>query len=857
MKPNPVHRLPAPLEAAVQRLKMAAREAAERTIESLGLAALASTNAFHRDGLLGAQFELNRKSAVFVLTFNDAFDERIVREVAPRTAAPGAPAPGTLGLPAAPPPAAPTNWDALSLVEDHEVEVQISAERFGLEIAHDCEWELRELDAYVGSLLGFAGTDKDRNPLRPEVVGHAMIRGIEAVSERAEIRKVLSAELSRSLGGLLRAAYADIVAELRGAGVQPLGLTVRGRPPRGPGGGGDSVRGSSYDTAARALDDERLHAGRGGAAPGYGPASGWDSRLGGRRSGSGHGTGYGAGQGTGYGAGYGGAPGTGYGSGHGGAPGFAPSTRAGGPGYGRGTPIGQVDPALMTLIRRLHHSAPVDDGGASDFGDAGFGAPLPNLIRAHRDELRQASSGQVDHMVIDVIGFLFDQILADPKVPPQMAKLLARLQLPVLRAALGDPGFFSSRRHPVRRFVNRIASLGAAFEDFGDDEARSFLHKVRELVQEVVEGDFDQIETYEAKLAALEAFVAEQAASEVRAQGDPAALLSEKEDQARLRALYAERLAGELKDISAPAFLRDFISRVWSQVLLRAAERGGADGELAQRMRRAGRELFLSVQPKATPALRKAFLAELPKLMQELTEGMNLIGWPEAQRRAFFGQLMPAHAEALKSPGSGARQLDINLEAKRVEGALQRPLPSREELRAVPPSALPVLTEEVDLPAFTAAEAARVGLVDERAVDWTQPAAAPAPAEAAEAAERAAAADPTPPLPGLPAAAEPPEPASGRALADNVQIGFAYQMQLKGEWQKVRLAHVSPGRSFFIFTHGARHKETVSLTQRMLVKLAETGRLRAYETAYLIDRATARARKQLASLGAGAAAAAR
>ena len=29
MKPNPIHRLPAPLEAAVQRLKLAAREAAE------------------------------------------------------------------------------------------------------------------------------------------------------------------------------------------------------------------------------------------------------------------------------------------------------------------------------------------------------------------------------------------------------------------------------------------------------------------------------------------------------------------------------------------------------------------------------------------------------------------------------------------------------------------------------------------------------------------------------------------------------------------------------------------------------------------------------------------------------------
>ena len=60
-------------------------------------------------------------------------------------------------------------------------------------------------------------------------------------------------------------------------------------------------------------------------------------------------------------------------------------------------------------------------------------------------------------MVIDVIGTLFDQILSDPKVPPQMARQIGRLQLPVLRAALGDPSFFSSRRHPVRRFVNRIS----------------------------------------------------------------------------------------------------------------------------------------------------------------------------------------------------------------------------------------------------------------------------------------------------------------------------------------------------------------------------------------------------------------
>ena len=101
---------------------------------------------------------------------------------------------------------------------------------------------------------------------------------------------------------------------------------------------------------------------------------------------------------------------------------------------------------------------------------------------------------------------------------------------------------------------------------------------------------------------------------------------------------------------------------------------------------------------------------------------------------------------------------------------------------------------------------------------------------------------------GLPAAPEPLEPMRGKSLADHVQIGFAYQMNLEGQWRKVRLAHVSPARTFFIFTHGEKQRRTVSLTHRMLVRLCEAGRLRAFENAYLLERAQARARQQLATL---------
>ncbi len=800
MSPSPALGLPTAIEAAVHRVKRAARGAAERAVDSLGVSGLASANASQRDNLLAAQFELNRKLAIFCNSFDDTLDQRVVREVQPRGS--------TLGA------RSETSWDALSLMDDQEMELQLSAERLGLQIASDCELEQRELDAFVVSLLQ-GSSDAPRNPLRPEVIGNALIRGIGQITERDELRKVLAAELGRSLSASMAETYAAIVKDMRAAGLIPAAPSLRttGRDTRfgntGPG----------YDSTSRptGLEDS-------GAQAGFGRST--------SQSSFGHSTDQGR-----FGAGEGRATTNGH----------AP----------QGTPLGHVDAGLMTLIRRL---AFVDIGpGADDSGFApelglgqtgigGFGrggaAALPvapNLIRTHRNELRQASNGSLDHMVIDVIGSLFDQILSDPKVPPQMARQIARLQLPVLRAALGDPSFFSSRKHPVRRFVNRIASLGSGFEDFESKSGQDFVALVRDLVQEIVEGDFDQIEVYEQKLSVLESFVVEQARREVQEQGDAATLLAEKETALRLQQRYARQLHALLTPLPVADFVRDFISQVWSQTLMRAARLDGAESTRVKRLRHAGRELFMSVQPKGSPEHRKTFLLQLPTLMKELNEGMDLIGWPESAKKTFFGLLLPAHAESLR--GEALRTLDYNLLARQVDGALGEAMPSAEELP--PPQAhIPVLRDEVLEPHFSAEEAQRIGLMDESAVNWDGKvdidlSAEPEPAEGEM------------DIAGLPKA-EAAEPSSGKSLADHVQIGFAYQMHLDDKWQKVRLSHVSPGRAFFVFTRGSRHKRTISMTHRMLVRLCDTGRMRAFESGYLIERATARARRQLAAMGAGA-----
>ncbi|MBS0449383.1 MAG: DUF1631 family protein [Proteobacteria bacterium] len=853
MIPASESRPPAAIDAALHAIQTTLSAVAGRVSDALGASAQSTTRIHERDLLNSSQFELRRNMGTFQIVFRDTLREKVQQEIAPR-------APARRSL-------ANADWQTLSLVDDHEVEERMYADRIGQTIAHECEAELRELGAYMGALLQTGRAEPDRNPLRAEIIGAALYRSIEAVSEDAEARKLLSRDLGQAMARAMSACYAQILADLQARGVQPLGLTVRGV--EGPGNllpGFNSGYGTLSSTRSHSSDfgSESLA----GAEPGTGLGAGYAPAA--QGPGPGH-------------------PASGYGP---------RSTQRAGLGSGwqqtgaRATSA--ADAQLMVLLRRLtaiasrpgeldalpgtHDSGPSTSqrgdfrrsGGSlsgppsgAGYGtgyDAGYGAGLmaPNLIRAHRDELMRASTGQLDHMVIDVVGSLFDQILSDSRVPPQMARQIARLQLPVLRVALHDPTFFSSRRHPVRRFVNRIASLACAFDDFDDGPGKELLTRVRSLVQDIVEGDFDQIELYAAKLAELEVFIAEQTQGGAVRQSNAVATLDGKESELRIQQRYLMQLQAALAPISLPPYLRDFLAQVWSQALVVAVRREGPAAERTQRYRRVGRDLVMSVQPKGSPILRKKFLMQLPALMKDLNEGLQQIGWPEAAQRAFFAQLLPAHAESLK--GTPMSELDYNMMAKQLEAIFAVPVPGTESLSPADPP--PEIDEAVIEQRFSKEEAARVGFVPEAAVDWAGPvsvdidlgaAATDEPAATSNGAFQDTAAGAETLDLGIDIhldAGEPSsdEPSRGPQLIDHIKLGFAYQMHLKDEWQKVRLAHVSAGRTFFVFTHGKKHQETISMTSRMLSRMCETGRLRAVESAYLMERATQRARRQLAAL---------
>jgi hypothetical protein len=788
----------------------------------------------------------------------------------------------------------PTDWQAVSLVDESQIDERLSFERIGQFISHESEDELRELTAYMSSMLGHGGSDPDRNPLRGNVIGSALHQAIEKTSDDTETQRILAKELgvpmARALPGCFRAIVEDLVAR----GFRKADLTVRATAtPAGVAGAG-----SLLDDARKAW--ERSMVGRPPNADGGDALRSWESSILGR---------------------------------HGPIDplpddldpqsssalldrlirGGLPGSAGRGPALPANNASAQADAELMSLLRRLNGSDTVRDdlrdlpaaptsSGSGRFGPttgsgsfaadessvlrgpgggprSGYGELMAaNLIRAHRGELMQASQGKLDHMLIEVVSSLFDQILSDSRVAPQMARQIARLQLPVLRVAMRDTSFFSSRRHPVRRFINRVSALAAGFSQFDSGPGQNLIARVGALVTEIVEGDFDQVGLYGEKLLELENVVAELATVELEAT-PAAATLQAKELEWRLQHRFSQRLHAALEPLAIPAFLKTFLAQVWGQVILTATQHDGIDSLADRKFRRTAFDLVVSIQPKRSVEQRAHFLATLPALMATLNVGIALVEWPPAAREAFFGQLIAEHAGSLKvAPGT---ELDHNMMLRQLEAAFRTAVPRSDE--PFDEAAAAARGDSTVEPHFSADEALSVGLIGEGAVDWSsafepvddglasvsaEPQAAAAPAATVVSAAAARAVEPVEPgafptlvdpeeaaLPpaietapaGLPVA-DPDEPTEGPRLRHHLQLGITYRLHLKDQWEKVRLTYMSPGRTLFLFTHGARDRSTISMTARMLERLCDSRRLKTYETASLIDRATDRARRQLAAL---------
>jgi hypothetical protein len=283
-------------------------------------------------------------------------------------------------------------------------------------------------------------------------------------------------------------------------------------------------------------------------------------------------------------------------------------------------------------------------GGVS--GAVGNAAGTINVLHELKASSVGAGMGAMDSMTLDIVAMLFDQLFDDPKVPNGVKGLIGRMQIPMLKVAIADKSFFSTKHHPARQLLDTLGDISSRLPaDFGPADA--LFPRLESVLEELVDGYQDKIEIFTTVRERLEALLEEE---DQRIEAETRAAAKRVEDMEKLavakRAAESEvRARVELRE--PPRLIVDFLATQWLKLLLLIHVKEGRDSPVWKRAIDAMDHLIWSIEPRHTHEERRKVVAVIPGLVRQLAVGMKAAGIRGQERSKFFAELMKLHRQAI------------------------------------------------------------------------------------------------------------------------------------------------------------------------------------------------------------------
>ena len=106
-------------------------------------------------------------------------------------------------------------------------------------------------------------------------------------------------------------------------------------------------------------------------------------------------------------------------------------------------------------------------------------------LQARKQALKRAAESPVERATIEIVALLFQAILTEERIPASVRVWFARLQMPVLRVAVGEPDFFATIDHPARRLIDRMGACVMGFEATARAVSDALETEIKRIVQVV------------------------------------------------------------------------------------------------------------------------------------------------------------------------------------------------------------------------------------------------------------------------------------------------------------------------------------------------------------------------------------
>lgn len=485
--------------------------------------------------------------------------------------------------------AAPESLE-LSLVGDQDFEITLAVDKATSRLRYNCAEELVALDARIAHLMGRSDLTENDNPLGPRALCEALLTGISRMQLEQNVRLVLLNQFDLVLTTELANIYQSINRYLVDRGILPdLKVGTRSRAH-------NAAAASNASSAAPSQSGDMFNlfeqlAGAGGQA-------------------------------------------------RGGAGGSAGGGAAAGPGgFSLLDSLSQLQAGAMSLPGGGRFELPLLEASS-----------IQNVLRSLQQSPVMQSASPLDAVLVDAVAMLFDVVFDEATIPDRLKAQIARLQIPVLKAAMLDRSFFSQPNHPVRRMLDAIATLAVHLPDNADGQAR--LEAISQVVSRVLHNFEKDLAIFEGAAAELEAMgstLEETLEETVDASLQQDIVEIRQSERAELAPVIVHDFINRaLKDQPVAEAVREFLRRDWAQLLTTDYVSGGEQGAHFNSHVETMRELVWSVQSKADMDARLMLVRILPGLLKRLREGVAEIDLPPKLADRFFASLVILHANAVR-----------------------------------------------------------------------------------------------------------------------------------------------------------------------------------------------------------------
>lgn len=339
--------------------------------------------------------------------------------------------------------------------------------------------------------------------------------------------------------------------------------------------------------------------------------------------------------------------------------------------HGGGDFVGTVhhapSPALAAALAPRAPGAPGSYavGGTlyEDYSPAGI-VRVAGELREKSDELKKKAETKGEKATIEIVALMFQAILAEERIPPGIRVWFARLQMPVLRVALEDPDFLGTTTHPARLLIDRMGSCVMGFDAEGV-QGNAMELEIKRIVQVIEQYPETGKKVYQVVFDEFQKFLAKFLTEKGPAK-QVVSVAQQVEQKETLVIQYTIEMRNTLKEMPVRDEIRNFLFKVWAEVLAVAAVRRGPQHADTLTLKKTATDLVWAASAKPSRGDRARVIQELPNLLLRLRSGMTLLAMPPSEQEAHIKTVSDTLADAFLSKTQAIPQAQIDAMAQRL-----------------------------------------------------------------------------------------------------------------------------------------------------------------------------------------------